>query len=122
MDTSLDSLLNDFLLHTLSLQQRVLDDDSEPEEWIDLLDKRQVVLESISRCLEKGFSFSEIQKKNYLQPAYEVDQKIIPIMDRKKQDLGSEIMNMKRSQAVTQQYGDFGSTYSPYGAFFDKKK
>lgn len=122
MNTSLDSLLNDFLINTLSLEQRVLDDTSEPEEWIELLDKRQELIESISGLLAQGFSFTEVQKKNYLQPAYEVDQKIVPLMDMKKQSLGTEIMNLKKTKAVNQQYGEYGNSYSPYGAFFDKKK
>lgn len=104
------------------MEQRILEDNSEPEEWVELLDKRQAVIDLVSVALEHGCSFTEIQKQTYLQPAYEVDQRIFPIMNRKKQNLGSEIMNMKRSQAVNQQYGDYGNSHSPYGAFFDKKK
>ncbi|OME87129.1 hypothetical protein BK120_03865 [Paenibacillus sp. FSL A5-0031] len=122
MNTSLDSLLNDFLSYTFTLEQRILEDNSEPEEWVELLDKRQEVIDLVSEALEHGCSFTEIQIQTYLQPAYEVDQRIFPIMNRKKQNLGSEIMNMKRSQAVNQQYGDYGNSHSPYGAFFDKKK
>ncbi|WP_054025394.1 flagellar protein FliT [Bacillus sp. FJAT-28004] len=122
MNTSLDSLLNELLNHTLSLEQRVLDDNSEPEEWIELLNKRQEIIDLVSELLAQGLSFTDTQRKTYLQPAYEIDQKIVPIMDRKKQALGSEIMNMKKTQAVNQQYGDYGNSYSPYGAFFDKKK
>lgn len=121
-DTSLDSLLNDFLLCTLSLEKSVLEDESEPEEWIELLDNRQAVMESLSSLLAQGIPLTEAQKKNYLQPAYEVDQMIVPIMERKKKKLESDFVNLKKSQAINQQYGESGNTYSAYGAFFDKKK
>ncbi|MDQ8734017.1 hypothetical protein [Paenibacillus sp. LHD-38] len=122
MSTSLDSLLNDFLIGTHKLEQSVIDEDSEPEEWIELLNIRQEVIDSISELFAVGISLTEIQKKTYIHPAYEVDQRIVPIMDRKKKDLETDMMNLNRSKAVNQQYGEFGNSYSPYGAFFDKKK
>lgn len=122
MNASLDSLLNDFLNYTLSLEQRVLDDNSEPEEWLELLSMRQELIDYISELLVQGISFTDTQKKVYLQPAYEADRKIAPLMDLRKRDLEADMVNMKKTQAVNQQYGDFGGSYSPYGAFFDKKK
>lgn len=122
MNTPLDSLLNNFLIYTLSLEKRVLDEYSEPEEWLDLLSKRQELIDHISELLEHGVSFTDTQKKIYLQPAYEADKKIAPLMDIRKRDLESDMVNMKKTQAVNQQYGEYGSSYSAYGAFFDKKK
>lgn len=122
MNAPLDSLLNDFLIYTLSLEKRVLDEYSEPEEWLELLSKRQELIDHISELLEQGVSFTETQKKVYLQPAYEADKKIAPLMDVRKRDLESDMVNLKKTQAVNQQYGEYGSSYSAYGAFFDKKK
>ncbi|MGO4180752.1 hypothetical protein AB4Z17_06160 [Paenibacillus sp. TAF43_2] len=122
MNAPLDSLLNDFLIYTLSLEKRVLDEYSEPEEWLELLSKRQELIDHISELLEQGVSFTDTQKKVYLQPAYEADKKIAPLMDVRKRDLESDMVNMKKTQAVNQQYGEYGSSYSAYGAFFDKKK
>jgi flagellar protein FliT len=122
MGTSLDSLLNDFLMNTLSLEQSVKDDYSEPEEWIELLNQRQEVIDSLSVLFEQGISLTDAQKKMYLQPAYEVDLRIVPLIDRKKKILEADMMNLNRSKAVNQQYGESGNSYSPYGAFFDKKK
>jgi flagellar protein FliT len=120
-DTSLDSLLNDFLLITLALEKRVLDDESEPEEWIELLNQRQVIMDCLSKLLSEGITISTTQKQAYLQPVYEVDLKIVPAMDRKKKELESEMANVRRSKAINQQYGGYGKSYSPYGAFFDTK-
>ncbi|MGG1634797.1 hypothetical protein [Paenibacillus sp. NRS-1760] len=122
MNAPLDSLLNDFLIYTLSLEKRVLDQYSEPEEWLELLSKRQELIDHISELLEQGVSFTDTQKRVYLQPAYETDKKISPLMDIRKRDLESDMVNMKKTQAVNQQYGEYGSSYSAYGAFFDKKK
>ncbi|WP_419875553.1 hypothetical protein [Candidatus Pristimantibacillus sp. PTI5] len=122
ISASLDSLLNELLIYTQSLEQSVADDESEPEDWIELLDKRQEVMDSLSSIFSQGIQLTEDQKKNYLQPVNDMDLKIHPIMDRKKKLLESEMLNMNKSKAVNQQYGEFGQSYSPYGAFFDKKK
>lgn len=120
--TSLDSLLNDVLRLTLSLEEIVLDEESEPEKWIEILDKRQEVMDQLSGMFVEGISLTEAQKQTYLQPAYESDQKIIPIMDRKKRMSEIQLTNGWRSKAVNQHYGGYGNSQSPYGAFFDKKK
>ncbi|MEV5029658.1 hypothetical protein [Paenibacillus sp. LPE1-1-1.1] len=122
ISASLDSLLNKLLIYTQSLEQSVADEESEPEDWIELLDKRQEVMDSLSSIFSQGIQLTEDQKKSYLQPVNDMDLKIHPIMDRKKKLLESEMMNMNKSKAVNQQYGEFGQSYSPYGAFFDKKK
>jgi flagellar protein FliT len=119
--TSLDPLLNDLLKLTLSLEQIVLDDDSEPEQWIELLDHRQKVMDQLSGRFADGVTLTEAQKKIYLQPTYESDLKIIPIMDQKKQASEMQLAHVRKSKAANQQYGGNGYSYSPYGAFFDKK-
>ncbi|MDQ0918585.1 hypothetical protein [Paenibacillus sp. V4I5] len=119
---SLDSLLSDLLKLTISLEERVLDEESEPEEWIELLDQRQVIIDQLSGLFAEGVSLTEAQKQTYLQPAYEFDKKIVPIMDREMKKLESQLANIKISKAVNKQYGGYGASSSPYGAFFDKKK
>ena len=120
--TSLDSLLNDLLTLTLSLEIRVLDEESEPDEWIELLDKRQDVMDQLSKLFAEGVSLTAGQKQTFLQPTYEVDQKIVPIMDQKKQASETRLANVRKSIAANQNYGVYSNSYSPYGAFFDKKK
>lgn len=120
--TSLESLLNDLLRLTLSLEKIVLDEESEPEEWIELLDKRQAVMDQLSELFAEGLSLTEAQKQIYLQPAYEADQKIVPIIDRKKKASETQLANVQKSKAANQFYGGNSNSYSPYGAFFDKKK
>jgi hypothetical protein len=53
---SQDSLLNDLLKLTLSLEEIVLDEESEPEKWIELLDKRQEVIDKLSGLFAEGVS------------------------------------------------------------------
>lgn len=120
--TSLDFLLKDLLKSTYLLEKSLLDNESEPEEWIELLNQRQEIMDSLSILFSQGVSLTDAQKKSFLQPIHEVDLTIVPMIHRKKKVLEFEMINMNKSKAVNQQYGDFGHSYSPYGAFFDKKK
>jgi hypothetical protein len=120
--TSLDSLLIDLFRLTLSLEKIVLDEESEPEKWIELLDERQEAIDQLSELFAEGVALTEAQQQIYLQPTYEVDQKIVPIMNRKKMASDTQLANVRKSKAANQQYGGNGDSYSPYGAFFDKKK
>jgi flagellar protein FliT len=120
--TSLDSLLNDLLRLTLSLEKIVLDEESEPEKWIEFLDQRQEVMDQLSGLFAEGVTLTEAQKQIYLQPTYEADQKIVPIIARKKMTSETQLANLRKSKAASQYYGGYGNSYSPYGAFFDKKK
>jgi flagellar protein FliT len=119
---SQDSLLNDLLKLTLSLEEIVLDEESEPKNWIELLDKRQEVMDQLTGLFAEGISLTETQKKIYLQPTYEADQRIVPIMEWKKNESVIQLANIRKSKAANQHYGGYGNSYSPYGAFFDKKK
>ncbi|NEW08836.1 hypothetical protein GK047_22830 [Paenibacillus sp. SYP-B3998] len=114
--------MNELLGLTVLLEKTVLDEESDPEKWIELLDKRQEVMDQLSGLFVKGISLTETQKQTYFQPAYEVDKRIIPIMDREKKKLESQIANVQKNKIVNQQYGGYGTSYSPHGAFFDKKK
>jgi flagellar protein FliT len=120
--TSLDSLLIDLLRLTLSLEKIVLNEESEPEKWIELLDERQEVMDQLSGLFAEGVTLTEAQEQIYLQPTYETDQKIVPIMDRKTKASETQLANVRKSKAVNQHYGGNSNSYSPYGAFFDKKK
>jgi flagellar protein FliT len=120
--TSVESLLNDLLTLTLSLEETVFDQECEPEQWIELLDKRQQVIDQLSGMFAQGISLTEAQKHTYLKPAYEADQKIIPRMDRMKQASETQLANLRKSKAANEQYGGYQNSHSPYGAFFDKKK
>ena len=121
MTASLDMLLNELLEHTRRLQSRLLED-AEPEEWNDLLDQRQNVIQQLNERFEAGATLSDEQKRIYLQPAAEADMNLIPVMNRKKQLLAVEMANFRKSKAANDQYGGYGGSTSAYGAFFDKRK
>ncbi|UQZ84387.1 hypothetical protein SK3146_03633 [Paenibacillus konkukensis] len=116
-----DTLLNELLECTLQLQKRLLED-AEPEEWNDLLEHRQSVIERLDELLGAGIALSEEQKIRYLQPAAEADRNILSMMTRKKMKLGADMANLQKSKTVHDQYGGYGSSPSAYGAFFDKRK
>lgn len=121
-NASLEALLNELLALTLSLEKAVQDEEEEPDTWLELLDERQEIMDELSELFAQGITLTEDQKRLYIQPLFDLDQKIVPMMGRRKQGVEVQMANLQKSKQVNMQYGGYGSSYSPYGAFFDKKK
>jgi hypothetical protein len=119
--SSIEFLLGELLSLTLSLENRVRDDSTEPEVWIDLLDKRQDVIDKLSGLIATGYTLTDAQRKDYMEPAYRSDQNMIAIMHNKKDHSEWQLATVRRKRAANEQYSDFGKLASPYGAFVDKK-
>jgi flagellar protein FliT len=118
----IDLLLDELLSLTVSLENRVKDNSSEPTAWIDLLDQRQEVIDKLSGLIATGYAITEDQRKKYIEPAYRSDQRIIAIMNNKKDNSEMQLARVRRNRAVSEQYSDYGRLATPYGAFLDKKK
>jgi hypothetical protein len=119
--SSIDLLLGELLSLTLSLENRVRDESSEPEVWIDLLNKRQNVIDQLSGLIATGCTLTDAQRKDYIEPAYRSDKNILAIMHNKKDHSELQLANVRRKRAANEQYSDYGKMASPYGAFVDKK-
>jgi hypothetical protein len=119
--SSIDVLLGELLSLTLSLENRVRDESGEPEVWIDLLDKRQDVIDQLSGLIATGYTLTDAQRKDYIESAYRSDQNIMAIMHNKKDHSEWQLANVRRKRAANEQYSDYGKLASPYGAFVDKK-
>ncbi|MDR6553573.1 hypothetical protein [Paenibacillus qinlingensis] len=117
----LDELLNQLLQLTLSLEQVVSEKESDPELWVELVSQRQVIMDELTNLFREGVTLTETQKQTIMQPAYEMNIKIVALMTQEKDKMAAQIANLQRSKAVNDQYGGLGNA-SPYGAFFDKKK
>lgn len=121
-DASLDEMLKKILDLTLSLRHKVIVENSEPEEWIELLDTRQSIMDELSLRFSQGGSPTEEEKRTYLIPAQQADREIIPMIEQRMRELTHEHSNVMKSQSVQRQYGEYGNAQSAYGAFFDTKK
>ncbi len=117
---ALETLLERLLTLTLSLESLVMQEDADPQRWVEILDQRGEVMEQISGLDETGIRLSEEQKRTYLEKVHEIDQRVLPIMIEKKAGVQSQLHNIQRSKAVHQHYGGYRG-YNPYGAFFDKR-
>jgi flagellar protein FliT len=121
-NASLDELLSKLLKLTLVLRNKVIVENSEPEEWVELLDARQSIMDELSSRFSEGDSPTDEQKQTYLIPAHQADQEIIPMIEQRKQELTLEHSLVVKSKAAQRQYGEYGNSQSAYGAFFDTKK
>ncbi|MFM1651289.1 flagellar protein FliT [Brevibacillus sp. B_LB10_24] len=119
-ETTLEPLLERLLALTLGLEKSVNDAQEDPDVWVKILEERQGVMDSISGMLANGEVLSEHLKHQYIEKAYQCDQKILPILNKKKEELATKIGQLNRSKTVNLQYQGYGNIAS-YGAFFDQK-
>lgn len=117
---SLESVFKQLLVHSRELEKAVLQEESDPEQWLELLEKREELLQQISDAIGEGTVLPAEWKQQYVEPFLEIDQRLIPIMKGKQDQLSGKIAQIKRGRTVNKQYGGYGTT--AYGAFFDKKK
>ncbi|MGG1664395.1 flagellar protein FliT [Brevibacillus sp. NRS-1366] len=116
----LELLLQQLLLRSRELEQVVMQEESDPDEWLELLDKRGELMQQIADTTSQGVVLPPEWKAEYLDPFLELDQRIIPIMEEKQDQLSDKIAQLQRGKAVNKQYNGYGT--APYGAFFDTKK
>jgi hypothetical protein len=120
METALEPLLERLLALTLDLEKCVNDPQEEPEEWVKIFEERQGVMDSISSMLANGEVLSEPLKHKYVEKAYHCDQKILPVLNRRKEELAAKIGQLNRLKTANLQYHGYGN-FASYGAFFDQK-
>lgn len=121
MNPAIQPLLEQLLTISVTLEQHVLEDLDFPDGWLQLVEQRQEVIDQLSACFQQGAVLTVDQKEQYIKKAYEIDQRILPVINRKKNEFASKISSLQKSKQVNKQYSGY-SDYVPYGAFFDKKK
>lgn len=119
MERELDVLVEELLKHTMCLEQKVVQDASDPDEWLAILDEREHLIEQMQGLTETGITLSEATKKA-LANAHEINQRLIPLMTGRKQGVQNQLNNIQRSKMAMNTYNEVGP--SAYGAFFDRKK
>jgi len=117
---SLELVFQQLLLRSRELEQVVMQEESDPDVWLELLDKRGELLQQIADTTSQGVVLPPEWKAQYVDPFLELDQRIIPIMEEKQDQLSDKIAQLQRGKAVNKQYNGYGT--AAYGAFFDTKK
>ncbi|CAI8998108.1 flagellar protein FliT [Brevibacillus sp. IT-7CA2] len=119
MEKTVDVLLVSLLETTLRLEQVVGVKDSEPDEWLSLLDEREDAISQIQQYELNSESLSSTQKQ-HLEQIYNINQRLIPLIDGRKQGVQQQLNNVQRSKLAMNTYNEVGP--NGYGAFFDRKK
>jgi flagellar protein FliT len=119
MEMTVDTLLESLLGATHRLEQAVLRKDSDPDEWLTLLDERGNLVEKLKEAGLRGANLNDIQRQQLLQ-INETNLRLIPRMDERKQSVQKQLNNVQKSKLAMNSYQDEGP--SGYGAFFDRKK
>ncbi|CAM5797177.1 hypothetical protein [Brevibacillus borstelensis] len=117
---NLENLFRQLLSISLEWEQAVLQDDADPDLWINILEKREQVIVQISGEMKAGAAVQEEWTKQYLEPVFKLNRRLLPIMEEKKQNLSDKMNQVQRSKTVNNQY--LGYRAAAYGAFFDTKK
>ncbi|MBW5468692.1 flagellar protein FliT [Brevibacillus formosus] len=119
MEKTVDTLLESLLGVTLCLEQTVLRKDSDPEEWITLLDEREKLVEKLNEAGLTEAILTDKQRRQIVD-MNEVNLRLIPIIADRKQAVQKQLNNVQKSKLAMNSYQDEG--ISGYGAFFDRKK
>lgn len=118
---TVEPLFQQLLLHSHDLEKAVLKEETEPEEWLELLDKREEVLGQIADAIDRGFVLPPEWNLQYATPFLEIDQRLLPVMQEKQDELSEKINQIQRGRTANKQYGGYSGSPA-YGAFFDTKK
>jgi len=117
--TSVDSLMQQMLEATQRLEQAVMVKDSDPDGWLTILDEREELIGQMQHSVIDGTALTASQRE-LLTQVYDLNQRLMPLMDNRKQDVQKQLNNAQRSRQALNTYHDMGP--SGYGAFFDRKK
>ncbi|MEJ8544092.1 flagellar protein FliT [Brevibacillus borstelensis] len=119
MAMDMDAIVKQMLQLTTQLEQTVSNSDSEPDEWLLLLDERQKLMKQLDEGILTGEVLSDGQKMLLVQ-IDGINQRIQPVMLERKQGVEKKLKEIQHSKTAVDAYHEAGP--SAYGAFFDSKK
>ena len=117
---SLEAIFKELLSCSKELELLVQREDSEPEQWLEHLDLRAVLLQQIADGIGRGELLKDEWRDIYLAPFMESHERMSLAMKGRQDDISVKIAQLQRGKVMNQQYNGYGA--SAYGAFFDKKK
>ncbi|MCM3590183.1 flagellar protein FliT [Brevibacillus borstelensis] len=118
METKYEAVLKELLQLTIELEQTVMREDSEPDEWLLLLDEREKWINEMGKFETKAPSLSE--HRVLLSQIQEINQRLMPVMANRKQALQKKLTEIQKSKTAMNTYYETGP--NAFGAFFDSKR
>ncbi|MBH0328303.1 flagellar protein FliT [Brevibacillus brevis] len=118
MEMTINALLGELLQATQRLEQTVTLKDSDAEEWLAILDEREVLIGTLKERVEE-VELTPAQRVQMVE-IHEINQRVIPLIDGRKQGVQQQLNNLQRSKLAMNTYNEAGP--NGYGAFFDRKK
>lgn len=119
MERSLDVLMQQLLQHTMRLEQKVLQDTSDSDEWLAILDEREKLIEQVQELEMDDTTLTE-PDLDILRRVHEINQRLVSKMDDRKRVVQNQLNNIQRSKQAIGTYNENG--LNAYGAFLDHKK
>ncbi|MGN7469348.1 flagellar protein FliT [Brevibacillus sp. SAFN-007a] len=119
MEKMLDTLLEQLFEATNRLEQAVVLQDSDVDEWLEILNEREALIAQMkdTNIVNEALTTGQRQRLSLID---EVNQRLLAAMDSRKQGVQKQLNNVQRSKLAMNSYYDMGP--SGYGAFFDRKK
>ncbi|USG65317.1 flagellar protein FliT [Brevibacillus ruminantium] len=119
MVQGIDVAVEALLQLTIELEQAVTKNDSDPDMWLSLLDKREAMIHEVDGMISVGCVLTDSHRR-ILSQIHEINQGLLPLMLNRKQEVQKKLADIQRSKISMNTYHDTGP--NAYGAFFDSKK
>lgn len=119
MERIIDAHLASLTELTNRLEQIVLQNDSDPSNWLELLEEREDLMSQLKNDKLTEASLTNFQREQ-LARIYEVNKGLLSLIETKMRGVQGKLNNIQRSKLAMSVYSDVGS--NGYGAFFDRKK
>lgn len=119
MDGMMATLLEGLYEATQRLEQAVAVKDSNPDDWLEILEEREKLIHQMQERFNAGLVLTDAQRLQLTQ-VYEANQRLIPLIEGCKQSVQKQLNNLQRTKLAMNSYNEEGPNC--YGAFFDRKK
>lgn len=121
----MEERLNRLLRLTEKLQEHVLNEQDDPDVWIQILDERQKVIDELQSLTHQGNTLQE-HHRQLIGNAIKIGRELGPIMEKAKKNVNDQLKLMERSRLAKKQYAG-SEHYGRYddlinSHFFDQKK
>ena len=119
MEKAIDSLLGRLYDETVRLERAVMSEETDLEEWMIILDAREIIVKQIQ---ELGLGKSDLTEQQWDEFANmsEINNRVISVIEKRKKSVQQQLNNIQRSKLAMSSYNEVGP--NGYGAFFDRKK
>lgn len=119
MEQLLDGFVHQLLQQTERLEDHVIQNESDPDQWLVILDSREELIEKIQDQVNEGIPLTETNLQ-ILSKVHEINERLVPNMLYRKNGVQNQLNNIQRSKLAINTYNEAGP--SAYGAFLDRKK